>query len=88
MASVLLAAGTVFTVEMLQRFFSQDYRSLAALNSASSWPTIPLFGRQWGPVSFLTWSVPVAFLAAGVLLIDQVRRVWTRLIDKVEGSAA
>lgn len=87
-ASLLLAAGTVFTVEMLQRFFSQDYRSLAALNSVSSWPTIPLFGLQWAPVSFVTWSVPVALLTTGVLLIDQMRRVWTRLMDKIERSAA
>jgi branched-chain amino acid transport system permease protein len=73
MAAALCAAGgVVFTVEMLQRLCSHDYRSLAAM--AASWPPIALFGRSWAPLSMATWLVPVALLAAAALLGWGARR--------------
>lgn len=76
-ATALLGAATVFLVEMLQRLFSQDYRSLAAMASAP--PPITLFGRVWIPDSPWTWLVPTALLAAGSACAWAARRRWTRV---------
>lgn len=65
-AALLLSAGTAFVIEMLQRLFSQDYRSLAKMGAGM--PPIALFGRVWSPVSFLTWLVPIGLLASGGVL--------------------
>lgn len=62
----LLAAGTVFTVELLQRVFSQDYRALASANAAVPWPPVTLFGRAWAPDALWTWALPGLLLAAGL----------------------
>ncbi|UUX95244.1 branched-chain amino acid ABC transporter permease [Aquabacterium sp. J223] len=63
LAALLLAAGVVFTVELLQRLFSQDYRSLARMAGAA--PPIVLFGRPWPPAAVATWGVPLLLLGAG-----------------------
>ncbi len=80
-AAVLLSAGTAFTVEMLQRVFSQDYRALAAANPAG-WPAITLYGVAWAPLAFTTWLVPVALLALGagaaVLVRQRLRALHAR----------
>jgi len=73
-AAVLLAAGTAFTVELLQRMFSTDYRSLLAAGGAA-WPPIPLFGHAWPPAAFSTWLVPVLLVAAGAVIVMRIRRV-------------
>jgi len=73
-ATVLLAAGTAFTVELLQRMFSTDYRSLLAAGGAA-WPPIPLFGHAWPPAAFSTWLVPVLLVAAGAVIVMRIRRV-------------
>lgn len=73
-AAALLAAGTAFAVELLQRMFSQDYRALAGANPAAPWPAISLFGRSWLPGAVLTWAVPVVLLACGGALVYAVRR--------------
>lgn len=65
LAALLLAAGGVFVVELLQRLLSQDYRALASANAAMPWPAIRLAGVAWSPASVLTWLVPTALLAAG-----------------------
>lgn len=80
-ATLLLAGGTVFTVELLQRFFSQDYRSLAALNGGGNWPAIALFNREWAPTSFVTWLPPLASIAIGIWLARAGSRRWRRLKD-------
>lgn len=73
-ASLLLGAATVFLLEMLQRLFSQDYRSLSAM--ATALPDITLFGRAWAPASPWTWLVPAALLAAGSACAWAARRRW------------
>jgi branched-chain amino acid transport system permease protein len=73
-AATLLAAGTAFLVELLQRLFSQDYRALASANAGAPWPPIPLFGRAWSPTAVSTWLVPAALLAAGAALVLAARR--------------
>lgn len=73
-AATLLAAGTAFLVELLQRLFSQDYRALAAANVGAPWPPIALFGRAWSPVAVTTWLVPAALLAVGGALVVVARR--------------
>jgi branched-chain amino acid transport system permease protein len=73
-AFLLLAAGTAFTVEMLQRLFSQDYRSLAGANAAMAWPPVALFGRSWAPWAVSTWAVPALLFAVGGTLVFGVRR--------------
>jgi branched-chain amino acid transport system permease protein len=65
-ATLLLSAGTAFMIEMLQRLFSQDYRSLARMGTGL--PPIALFGRVWLPASLLTWLVPVGLLGGGGVL--------------------
>jgi len=65
-AAALLAAGTVFTIELAQRLFSQDYRALARAAEAAA--RIALFGRAWAPGALATWLVPAALFAAGAAL--------------------
>jgi len=74
-AAVLLAAGTAFTVELLQRMFSQDYRALLGAGPRSAWPPISLFGRAWVPTALLTWAVPALLLGTGGALAYGARRM-------------
>ncbi|WP_439683727.1 Branched-chain amino acid ABC transporter permease [Cupriavidus oxalaticus] len=83
-ATLLLAGGTVFSVELLQRFFSQDYRALAALNGGAGWPPIPLFGREWAPLSALTWLPPALLVGAGTLLARHASQRWQRLREDAD----
>lgn len=83
-ATLLLAGGTVFGVELLQRFFSQDYRALAALNGGAGWPPIPLFGREWAPLSPLTWLPPAVLVGAGALLARRASQRWQRLREDAD----
>jgi len=71
-AALLLAAGGVFAVEMLQRLCSHDYRALA--QAAAGWPAIPLLGRPWSPAAASTWLLPAALLACGGVLTVAARR--------------
>jgi branched-chain amino acid transport system permease protein len=76
-AFALLAAGTVFTVELLQRLFSQDYRALASLNAAATrWPSVALLGRDWTPASLITWVIPAVTLGSGALAARAARARW------------
>jgi branched-chain amino acid transport system permease protein len=83
-AAVLLCAGAVFVIEVLQGLCSQDYRSLARM--AASAPPITLFGRAWSPTAFVTWLVPVALLAGGGLLAEATRRRLQRWRDEASGA--
>ncbi|MBO9651496.1 MAG: branched-chain amino acid ABC transporter permease [Variovorax sp.] len=71
-AGLLLAGGVVFMVEMLQRLFSQDYRSLARMSESA--PPVLLFGRSWGAAELATWIVPFGLLASGALMTGVARR--------------
>lgn len=71
-AVVLLCAGGIFTVEMLQRICSQDYRNLARM--AGAMPPVPLFGYTWSPSAIVTWIVPAVLLTVGTLLALGARR--------------
>ncbi|WP_326538694.1 branched-chain amino acid ABC transporter permease [Pseudorhodoferax sp.] len=73
LASVLVAGGVAFAVELLQRIFTQDYRALAAASPDAAWPAVTLAGRAWPPASPWTWLVPAGLLAAGALLAWTVR---------------
>ena len=76
-AFALLSAGTVFTVELLQRLFSQDYRALASLNAAATgWPPVAFLGRDWTPASFITWVIPAVILGSGALAARAARARW------------
>ncbi len=87
-AAALLAAGTAFTVELLQRMFSQDYRAMAGANPSAPWPPIALFGRAWPPSAVLTWLVPALLLALGGSLVLGVRRWLCVLSAREEPDAA
>jgi len=80
-AVLLLSASLVFVVEVVQRLFSVDYRSLAA--AAPQWPPISLFGRAWAPQAFTTWLVPLALLAGGGVFTALTQR---RLARWQQGS--
>jgi branched-chain amino acid transport system permease protein len=74
-SSLMLAAGTVFSVELLQRVFSQDYLSQVRAGAAQ-WPAITLFGHAWEPLSVGTWLIPVVLLVAGLLILRTAARRW------------
>lgn len=67
-AALLVTAGAVFAVEMLQRIFSQDYRAMANLQAGIPWPPIRFLERDWAPVSMATWGIPLGLIVAGGLL--------------------
>jgi branched-chain amino acid transport system permease protein len=84
---VLAAAGT-FTIELLQRVFSQDYRAAMQMNPGNPWPPVVMFAREWSPRSPATWAVPVALLAVGLLLVRFARQRRTALEDDEPDGAA
>lgn len=88
LAGLLLAAGTVLTVELLQRFFSQEYRSMAALNPGAGWAPIALFGRGWPPMAVGTWALPLGLWAMGGALVRLSARLWRGLKDRAEQDEA
>jgi branched-chain amino acid transport system permease protein len=71
-AAALLCAGAAFVIEMLQRLFSEDYRTLA--HTASALPPVALFGRPWSPTALLTWALPAGLLTGGAVLALSARR--------------
>jgi ABC-type branched-chain amino acid transport system, permease component len=75
-SALSITAGTVFTVELLQRMFARDYRSLLAMNPGSPWPDIELFGHPWAPLSPSTWWLPAALLVAGLLAARRAAVMW------------
>ncbi len=74
LAALLLAAGAVFLVELLQRLCSHDYRSMAAM--ATSLPPVTMLGKSWEPLGLVTWACPLGLLAfGGVLMVHAQRRL-------------
>lgn len=86
LCALLLAAATIFTVELLQHTFSQDYRAMAAL-AGGGWPPIPLFGHAWNPLSPLTWLLPVVAAGAGVIVARLANAGWLRLKDAADTAS-
>jgi len=87
-AALLLSAGGVFLIELMQRIFSQDYRSLVAAQGAAAWPTVTLLGRGWAPGAMATWALPAVLLAVGGWLGWVARRRLAALAQIAEGDAS
>jgi branched-chain amino acid transport system permease protein len=79
-AAVFVAAGTVFTVELAQRIFAEEYRALSAVAGADPWPRLMLFGRSWSPASLFTWAIPAVLFGAGALA-GKASSFWWRRLD-------
>ncbi len=73
-AVALLVGGTVFVIEMIQRLFSQDYRSLVSAAAQQPWPALRLFGVSWMPGALSTWLVPAVLLLSGGFLGKHAHR--------------
>jgi branched-chain amino acid transport system permease protein len=87
LAAVLAAAGSVFTIELAQRIFEEQYRALAAVAGPGSWPPLTAFGRAWSPGSLFTWAIPVVLLSGGALAGRASRSCWQRL-EQAKGAEA
>jgi branched-chain amino acid transport system permease protein len=72
LAVLLLAAGSVFLIELLQRLCSHDYRAMAAM--ASSLPPVTMFGNSWQVTGGVTWACPAALLVLGAGLLRYAQR--------------
>ncbi len=83
--ALLLAAGIVFAVELLQRVLSQDYQALAVAASGQ-WPPIKLFGRTWAPGAALTWGIPLGLLALGTVAGVATRALLRTLTLRAEAA--
>ena len=62
LAAILVAAGTVFTVEFAQRIFADEYRALAVA-ACSLAPVDGVWSRMVAGFWF-TWALPTAFSAS------------------------
>src|SRR5690606_31043396 len=82
--AVLGSAATVFTIELLQRLFSQEYRALLQAAADGAWPAVALFDHAWQPASAATWGVPLLLFGAAGLLFWRCRR----LLDTLAGDEA
>ena len=85
LATFFVAAGTVFTVEIAQRVFSEEYQALVGAGQ-NLWPPVQVFGCGWSPASLLTWVLPAALFIAGTLASKASRNCWKRLEEKKESS--
>lgn len=75
-AALLLTAGAVFLIELVQRLCSQEYRALAA--QADAMPPVTLWSRTWEVASVATWAWPLGLSAlGGGLLAFSHRRLKT-----------
>ncbi|ETI59686.1 branched-chain amino acid ABC transporter permease [Marinomonas profundimaris] len=82
-SALLLSAGGTFVIEMLQRMLSQNYQSLASLQTATRWPDILLFGQSWPPASISTWLVPISLLAVGAVM-GYLAKQWVQILIQRE----
>ncbi|ANN76105.1 branched-chain amino acid ABC transporter permease [Bordetella flabilis] len=80
--AALAAAGAVFLIELLQRLFSQEYRSLIPGQPDAPWPAVQMFDRSWEVWSPITWGVPVLLLGLGGLLLWVCRARLRALADE------
>lgn len=82
--TALMSAGAVFAIELLQRLFSQEYRSMIPRLPGSAWPPIQLFDRSWNVRSPVTWGVPALLFGCGGLLLWRCRAY----LDTLAGDLA
>lgn len=68
---ICLVGAVVFTCEMLGNMLSRDY--LAQTARLGGMQPIALFGRAWLPAAAGTWAVPLAAIAAGLVLARAAR---------------
>ncbi|MDI4663006.1 branched-chain amino acid ABC transporter permease [Xanthobacter autotrophicus] len=80
-ALALSVVGFVCAVELAQRFFSTDYRSMVV---GATWPPVALFGREWLPFSVVTWGLPLGVMAVGLGLLSFA----SRRLDPERGGAS
>jgi branched-chain amino acid transport system permease protein len=78
LATVLLVSGVFILVELVQRFLSQDYRTLASAAAAAGRepPTVAFLGRDWSPRHAMTWILAPALLACGACAALLTRRAF------------
>ncbi len=69
---VMIAASTVFLCEMVATIFARDYQS--QLERSGKWALVKLFRSSWAPDAVLTWAVPMAVLAGGIVLLSWLFR--------------
>lgn len=70
-AILLIGVGAVLSIELLQRFFSTDYK---AARLAGDWPPVEFIGFEWSPISMQTWALPLLTIASGCALLLLARR--------------
>ena len=83
----LLIAGIVFTVESVHTVLSDAYTA-KRIAAKGAWVPYQLFGRSFEPLSAVTWTMPVALLALGGLLLPLARRLISRGWLLATGAAA
>ena len=64
-AVVLIAAGVVLAIELLEAIFHRDYAGL--VQRTGEWPPVSVLGLGWSPGSPLTWAAPVGLLLLGAM---------------------
>lgn len=73
---VVVGAGGILGIELLQRFFSMDY---AAQRAGGNWPAVQLFGQEWLPFALSTWAVPLIAMGLGAAALWYANRSETEL---------
>lgn len=68
---VVTGLGAVAAIELVQRFFSSDYKALIA---AGNWAPVSFLGREWLPFAVSTWALPLVPFIAGIALLALVNR--------------
>lgn len=85
-SAAFLIPSAFFLVELLQRFFSQDYRALAQMNVGQALPPVQLFGIAWSPTRFITWALPLAGLVIGLFFVRVARRSFERASERPQAE--
>lgn len=82
---LLLGAGLVLAIELLQRIASPDYQALRVAGAA--WPAVPLLGMQWLPGAPATWGAPLLMAGIGAWAVRLARRRF-RAVDAAGPAGA
>ena len=75
------AAGFILAIELIQRFFSTDYK---AARQAGGWPSVAFAGHDWSPFAFVTWALPLALIVLGLGLLTYINRRELRLQQEAQ----
>jgi branched-chain amino acid transport system permease protein len=75
--AALLLTGGVFTIESLHAVLTDAYaaKRMAAMGA---WVPYQLFGQSFDPLGPVTWTIPIALLALGGLLLPLAIRLTNR----------